>query len=310
MRYLATALLLGIGCYFLTGISQIRPGERAVVRRFGRVLATPGPGLWIGLPWGLERVDRVPVDQLRRVVVGYDLVDEDNASSPVGQLLTGDHNLVNLQVTVHYCVAPDQVIAFLEQGEHVDGLVASTAEAILVEWVAARAIDDVLLNGKAALPRHLIGAAQERMDNYHLGVRIADADVTHLLPPEEVKNAFDEVTRAQTSIVTRKNEAKQEAARLLREAETERFRLERQAESYVNEKMGLAQAEARRFDLRRQQYHDLRRRNPDFLKAIWWEEVGKLMQRLRESGGLDLLDNRLGPDGLDITLVPPMPKKK
>ena len=50
------------------GVVQVRPGERAVVRRFGRVLEhKPEPGLWVGLPWGMDRVDRVAVDRVQSV---------------------------------------------------------------------------------------------------------------------------------------------------------------------------------------------------------------------------------------------------
>jgi membrane protease subunit HflK len=308
MRYVFAIVVLVLAGYLLTGFTQVRPGERAVVRRFGRVVATPGPGLWIGLPWGMDRVDCIGVDRFRRVVVGYQ--PDGDEVSPVGQLLTGDHNLVNVQVALHYSVDDRYVVSFMEQADRADGLVARTAESVLAEWVAARSIDDVLLNGKIALPRRLVEGTQERIAAYEIGLQIADADVAHLFPPEEVKNAFDEVTRAQTSIRTREHEARQVAARLIRDAHTERYRLQRQAEAYVDEKLRLARAEAERFDKRRQQYHELRRRNPDFLTALWWQELGKLLARLKENGGIDLLDNRVGPDGLDVTFFPPSPKKK
>src|SRR5438876_7300297 len=103
--FLYPVVLLLVG-YLLTGVTQVRPAERAVVRRFGRVLdEKPEPGLWVGLPWGMDRVDRVPVDMVRRVVVGYQ-PDEDEGSltTPAGQMLTGDHNLVNVQVVLNYTV--------------------------------------------------------------------------------------------------------------------------------------------------------------------------------------------------------------
>src|SRR5262249_54339414 len=71
MRYLLILAVLAFLGFLVTGMTQIRPDERVVVRRFGKVVATPGPGLWVGLPWGLDRIDRVTVDQVRRVVVGY-----------------------------------------------------------------------------------------------------------------------------------------------------------------------------------------------------------------------------------------------
>ena len=64
LRYLLALLLIA---YLLTGVYQVGPDERAVVRRFGKVVARPGPGLGFGLPWGIDRVDRVPVRTVRQL---------------------------------------------------------------------------------------------------------------------------------------------------------------------------------------------------------------------------------------------------
>ena len=53
-----------------SALTLIQPGERAVVRRFGRILDDkPGPGLFVGLPWGLDRVQRFGVNLERQVTV-------------------------------------------------------------------------------------------------------------------------------------------------------------------------------------------------------------------------------------------------
>jgi membrane protease subunit HflK len=312
VRYALAAVLVVLAGYLLTGVVEVRPGECAVVRRFGRVVATPGPGLWVGLPWGMDRVDRVPLNRVRRVAVGYQPTEDDNPpADPPGQLLTGDHNLVNVQVVLHYSVDPERVVDFVEQGDRADELVARAAEVVLAGWAAGRRIDDVLLNGKVELPELLAREVPERIAPYRLGVRLhQDVAVAHLFPPEEVRNAFEEVTRAEASVRTREHEARQEASRLLREAETERHRLETQAEAYVRERLELARAEAARFEARLAQYRRLRRENPDFLAGLWWDELGKLLTKLRETGRIDLLDNHLAGDGLDVTVFPPPPKKK
>src|SRR5262249_12658786 len=121
---------------------------------------------------------------------------------------------------------------------------------------------------------------------------------------------FDEVTRAETTIRTREQEALQAAERCRREAETEQVRIEQQTAAYVNERLQLAQAEAETFTKRLQQYQRLRQQNPDVLAAIWWDEMGRVFARLKENGRIDLLDNYLGPDGLDITVLTPQFKRK
>src|SRR6478672_10857738 len=95
LRYL---LLLALLAYLATGVYQVGPEERAVVRRFGKVVARPGPGLGFGLPWGIDRVDRVPVRTVRQLRVGYDPETAGETGAPPGQMLTGDQNLVNVQL--------------------------------------------------------------------------------------------------------------------------------------------------------------------------------------------------------------------
>jgi membrane protease subunit HflK len=306
----AAVLLLAAG-YLLTGLTQVRPGERAVVRRFGRVLdRQPEPGLFVGLPWGMDRVDRVAVDQVRRVEVGYRPdADEDSLTTPPGQLLTGDHNLVNLQVFLNYAVRPDAVEDYVVHADEADGLVARAAETAMAEWVAGRTVDEVLLRGKVDLPPWLVAQTQRRLDGYRIGVAVRDASVSLLLPPSQVKASFDQVTQAQTEIRTRLNSAEQEAQRSAQAAEAEKYRLEQLAQAYANEQTVLARAEADRFERRLRQYQQSKRENPDALTAIWWDEMGKLFARLREGGRVDLLDHHVGPGGLDITEMI-SPKKK
>lgn len=312
-RILLAVILLVFLASLLTGVTEVRPGERAVVRRLGRVLAyKPEPGLWIGLPWGIDRVDRVPVDLVRRVQVGYQPEsDAGEIQAPPGQLLTGDHNLVNIQVVLLYSVVEDQVEDYVVQADRADDLVARLAETALMEWVAGRTVDEVLIRGKQELPSWLAQQTQRRIQPYRLGIQIrSEGSVTYLYPPDEVKSAFDQVTRAQTEMRTTRYAAEQAAERELRDAESEKYRIEQMTAAYVREQQLTAHAEAESFDHRREQYHRLRQENPAYLASIWWDEMGKLYSQLKETGRIDLLDNHLGRDGLDITVFPPMPKKK
>jgi regulator of protease activity HflC (stomatin/prohibitin superfamily) len=160
------------------------------------------------------------------------------------------------------------------------------------------------------LPAYLTQHTQAYLEPHHLGVIIQGASVAHLLPPSEVKREFDAVTSAQTQIRTLENVARQDAATRLRQADAERYQLERQSAAYVHEQISQAKAEAEAFTRRLKQYLHLRQVNPNFLATIWWEEIGKLFTQMKANGRIDLLDNHLGGDGLDITIAPALPKKK
>jgi membrane protease subunit HflK len=316
MRKVVSVLLVllvlgGAVAYLATGLTQVRPGERAVVRRFGRVLPDkPGPGLWVGLPWGMDRVDRVSVDSLRRVEVGYrEDQDENPQLTPPGQLLTGDHNLVNVRVVLGYTVRPDEVEEYVLQQDRADGLVARVAETVVAEWVAGRGVDDVLLHGRSLLRGRLVEECGRRLLPYHLGVEVQQADVAYLFPPRQVKDAFDEVTRAQAKITEDVNKAEEYATQKRSAAQSEKFRTEQLALAYAHEQRSRARAEAASFEKRLAQYQRLKKDNPDFLRRVWLDEVSRLFARLKDGGRLDLLDNHLSGDGLDLTVIQPPPKR-
>ncbi|HEY2784145.1 MAG TPA: protease modulator HflK [Fimbriiglobus sp.] len=306
------ALLIALVAYLATGIAQVRPDERAVVRRFGRVVARPGPGLWIGLPWGMDRVDRVQVRTVRQLSVGTDeSAIEDLGTAPVGQVLTGDQNLINVRLVAEYAVSDrdGDLENYVLNKDRVDPLLAELVEGLTAEWAATRGVDEALLTGRAALAAWLADKLPERLTLLHLGIILQRVSVTHLAAPEAVREAFEEVTQAQAAIRTKENEATRDAGRRMRDAEVVAFRSEQQAAAYRTERLEAAKADAANFLKRLAQYRELKKTNPDVLVAIWWDEMGKVLLGMKGRGRIDLLDSHLGADGLDITTFLP-PKRK
>jgi membrane protease subunit HflK len=302
LRYL---LLLLLVAYLLTGIAQVRPEERAVVRRFGRVVAHPGPGLWVGLPWGVDRIDRVPVRTVRQLRAGYNPeAGSDTPAAPPGQLLTGDQNLVNVQLVLDYAIGEtDQDLDdFVMHKDQADATLTREAEAAAAEWAGGRPVDEVLLSGNAALPAWLMERLPDRLAPFRLGVRVQRVSVAYLAPPDEVRAAFEAVTQAQTGIRTKENQARQEADQRLRQAEAVRYRLEQEAEVYRAGAIRQARADAAEFDAQLAAYRKLLETNPDAMTVIWWMEMRKTLAGVRARGGrVEPLDEYLGKDGLDVT---------
>jgi membrane protease subunit HflK len=309
LRYILIILLCG---YLATGIAQVRPEERALVRRFGKVVAWPGPGLWVGFPWGIDRVDRVPVRAVRQLDIGYNPEAGDDApGTPAGQLLTGDQNLVNVKLVLEYAVDDREgdLENYVANRDRADAVLAREVEALAAEWAGGRAVDEVLLTGRAAIPAWAMARLPARVTEHRLGVVVQRVSVDHLAAPAEVRDAFEAVNQAQTAIRTRENQARQEANQRVREAEALKFRLEQQSEAYRLERLSAAKADADAFTARLEQYRRLKATNPDILAAIWWEEMGKTLLGMKGRGRIDLLDQHLGKDGLDVTQFLP-PKKR
>jgi membrane protease subunit HflK len=285
--------------------------KRAVVRRFGRILPhKPQPGLHIGWPWGIDRVDLAPVGKERIITVGFnDKEDRDDEVVPAGQLLTGDHNLVNVQVSINYRVREKDMENFVLQQDAVDGFVARAAESLIAEWVAGRKIDDITRRGKSELPRFLLEHLQERIEPYGLGIAIEQASVPRVEPPDQVKDAFEKVARAQTNITTQVNQARQSAESREREAEGERKRMKTLAEAYADNEIKLARSDAANFLERARQFQALSRDNPGYINTLWLDTMTRLYARMKSEGRIQPLDHYLSDGGLTITEFP-LPRKK
>ena len=160
-----------------------------------------------------------------------------------------------------------------------------------------------------ALRAWLAAKVQERIVPYGLGVAVQSVSVLELAAPDEVKPEFDRVMIAQAGIRTRENEAKQEAERVKRKAGSEENELKQQADAYAQGRQRLATAEAAAFLARLEQYQRLKTTNPDILTAIWWSEMGKVLAGMKANGQVDVLDERIGTTGLDVTQFA-RPRKK
>jgi membrane protease subunit HflK len=294
-----------------TALTQVKSGELAVVRRFGRLLPNkPGPGLYVGLPWGMERVDRVAVGEARSIRVGFtSQTEEDSSVTPQGQLLTGDHNLVNVQAEVYYKVVESQVDKFALQADRVEPLLARLAEAALADWTAVGSVDDVL--GKRGLAASVLENMRQRLDQhgYDLGIEIERVSIVRVFPPDEVKSAFEEVAKAQTRMETQQNAAERAQKIRISQATAEASQRVRLASVYAQEQRLQAKAEAAAFLKQQAQYEKLAATDPGYINTLWADEMTRIYARMKEAGRIDLLDHYLSKEGLTITEFPLLKKK-
>jgi hypothetical protein len=118
------------------------------------------------------------------------------------------------------------------------------------------------------------------------------------------------VTRAQATIRTQEQDASAAAEKMLRAARAKAYDTEQQAAGQAHEQVTLAKVDAHAFRKRLEQYRRLRQSNGNVLAALWWDELGPVFAKLRAAGRLDLLDNHIGPDGLDVMQVGPRTERK
>lgn len=248
-RIVMTAGILTVGAlaaYLATGWIAVAPGELAVVRRFGRPLSGPwGPGLHWALPAGIDRVDRVRVDEVRRLEVGLAGLPGPQDDPGAGEFLTGDLNLLRARAVVQYRVSAPSSFAF--RSGDVSALLTRLAESSLARSLAGRRIDDALRAGRAAVARDAaidLGRAAARLG---LGVAILGVSLTDAQPPVEVQADFAAAQAARSDRDRRLNEARAYQATSIPAARSEaRSRLDRAA-AIADRTVAMARARADRF---------------------------------------------------------------
>ena len=178
------------------GLRVVRPGERIVVRRFGRLVEPAWePGLHLGLPLGLDRFDRVRTDEVRRLSVGTSEEPAAGFDPSAGEFLTSDLNLVRVQAVVQYRVA--RPADHLLRSVDVEGLLARLTESSLTRALAHRGIDQVLRTDRQRVGDEVRESLMQAITIHGLGLQILGVSLVDARPPAEVAADFSAAQSAE-----------------------------------------------------------------------------------------------------------------
>ena len=177
-------VLLGSGVY------KVGPGEIGVVRTFGKETTKMGPGLRFRIPI-VQRVDVVNVEQIRRTEVGF---RDKQPNIDEAQMITGDANIVEVQMIVQYRVIDPTKYLFRLRDP--DETLRASAEVALRGVVGRTNIDDVITTGREKVQDETREWLQQLVDSYESGIRVTEVKLQSIDAPDAVRDAFHEVVRA------------------------------------------------------------------------------------------------------------------
>jgi len=242
--------------YLLSGVYVVQSNEQGVVRRFGRLVNDQiMPGIHYHLPWPVERVDRPKTLQVKVMSVGFRMVDKVKGIGPLPeetQILTGDENIIDIQMIVQYRVKDPS--AYIFSMEEPQWLVRKAAESCLTSIIGSMGVDQVLTTDKLLIEDKLKDQTQKILDRYGCGLQISGAYFQDIGPSEEVAFAFRDVTSAREDRNRLINEAHGYRNQKLPQVRGQSQQMIRQAEAYRTERINRARGEAARFLSLRQEY--------------------------------------------------------
>jgi modulator of FtsH protease HflK len=230
----ALGLIAGIllVVWLATGIYIVEPAERGVVTRFGSYVDTTEPGPHWHVPWPVESVVKVNVDEI-------------STFSHSASMLTQDENIVDVELTVQSRI--QDAADYLFQVANPDQTLRDATVTVVRVTVGGSKLDFVMTEGRGAVAVTIRDRIQELMDQYRTGLLVTSVNMQPAKPPEEVKAAFDDAIKAREDKERIENQAEAYANEVLPQARGEAARIIADARAYRDQVIARSEGETARF---------------------------------------------------------------
>ena len=232
-----------------SGFYIVDQGQRGVVLLFGQNKEVTMPGPRWHIPYPIETVELVNLEQVRTIEVGYRSSSATgNSTSELREslMLTGDKNIIDLQFAVQYNLK--SVEDFLFENRSAESAVRGAAETSIREVVGKSMMDFVLYEGREQIAVDTKALMQSILDDYKTGINITSVTMQNAQPPEQVQAAFDDAVKAQQDKERQKTEGLAYANDIIPKATGTASRLIAEANGYSVSVENEASGNASRFD--------------------------------------------------------------
>ena len=263
---------------------QVEPDELGVVRRLGKFTGTSDPGPHFRLPFGVDRVQNVPVQRQLKMEFGfrttkpgvetrYQPATRDLAKESM--MLTGDLNVAVVEWIVQFKIKDPY--AFLFRVRNVDETLRILSESTMRFVVGDHSVNEVLTTGRQKVANEAKALLQQLADRYETGVDIQQVVLQDVNPPDPVKPSFNEVNQAIQEKERAINDAHAEVNKEVPQARGEAEQEVQAAEGYAVERVNRAKGEAGRFANILREY----KKAPDVTRRrMYLESVSEVLPRV------------------------------
>lgn len=263
--------------WLFSGIYIVDAGKQGVVLRFGAFSETTDPGPHWHIPYPIEQVQIVDVEQRRFVEIGYRSGGAGQSTVAVPRealMLTEDENIVNIKLAVQYQVSDPR--QYLFDVRDPNSVLKQVAESSVREVIGKSQMDFVLKEGRAEVVARTKTLMQTALDEYESGLLVSDVNLQDAQPPEEVQAAFSDAIKAREDKERLKNEAEAYANEVVPKARGAAARQLQEAEAYREALMAKAEGEASRFSQLLTEYE----RAPEVTrKRLYFETIESVFAR-------------------------------
>ena len=248
--------LIGIAIAAISLISsfyQIQPDEVGMLLRFGKHIDTTNPGAHFRLPFGIDRVIKVPIKRQLKMEFGFRTLragvqsefQRTKQSRTEAEMLTGDLNVGTVEWIVQYKIASPE--KFLFNFRDIEATLRLMAEATMRTVVGDHSIDELLTGGREDVERSAKQLLIELNQQYDTGIKIQHVKLQDVNAPDPVKPALLAVEEAKQERERFINVAWAQYNKVIPNAKGLAEQELQEAEGYAIARLNQAQGDAKRF---------------------------------------------------------------
>ncbi len=242
-----------------TGMFYVDRDEIAVSQYLGRIHdSNVQPGVHYIAPWPLGRVDKVPIKQMKTVVVdsfASKIENTDQAADPTDPgakfepyCITGDNNIVRTTMLIKYTITNpvDYLFRGLKTAEN-ESFIKNIAASAIVHNLLILPVDDILTIRKNEIEMAVKSKLQSQLDFLKAGIGISFVEIKEINPPLKIQPFFNDVINAKVDRQKMVHEGNSYRNMIIPEARSNAGEMIRAAQSYKNEQILHAQGLTARF---------------------------------------------------------------
>lgn len=245
-------IVVAVGVLALSAYYQVAPFEQGVVLRFGKHVATVGPGPKLKIPF-IDRVIKVPTERQLKQEFGFRTVSAEQRSTYTKEgfgeeslMLTGDLAMAEVEWVVQYRI--QDPLEFLFEVRDVEATIRAVSEAEMRGVAGDLGFQEVIKEKRNEIEETVRQRMNQVLSTYEAGVEIKLVQLQDVHPPTPVKDSFEEVNRALQEMERAMNEAERERNKVIFLVEGEALQRVAEAEGRKVERINRAQGDASRFE--------------------------------------------------------------
>jgi membrane protease subunit HflK len=241
------ALVIASSSFYTIGVDEV-----GVIQRFGKYVRTTPPGLNFKLPWGIEKLTKVPVRLIKKEEFGLRTIRAgvktqyatETAYLNESLMLTGDLNVAVVPWIVQYRIKDPY--NYLFKVRNVRSTLRDLTEATMRLVVGDRSISEVISKREEIADQAAV-LLQKELDEAETGLNVVTIEMKRTNVPEPVQPSFNEVNQAIQEKERMIYQAREEYNKAIPAAKGDAEKTIKTAEGYALDRVNRAKGDAARY---------------------------------------------------------------